>query len=435
MNHRSLIWILAALLAALLLFSFAQAGELEALQLQVTAVWQKAFYETVTLMDAAASDLDKLLVSDSPAREQELLGSISRQAEAAQDNLSMLPASLPLVSGSLKFVNQLSDYARTLADRLASGDQISSEDHGLLASLSDGCRTLNALLSETAWQMESGQDPLQAANLSDLTGDTDSDGQTEPSVSYPALLYDGPFSDSRNTDRLLALGDAQFSPSQAEDAARRFVGEERVLSVQLTGEGSTPVPCYELTVHVPEGKLDLAVTKQGGQIVYMLCSTPPQESRFSQAELIDLAAAFLKSRGYPETVISYWSFDENLLTASFATVQDGVVLYPDLLKVQMSAQTGLPVGFEAINYLSCHTLRTGLEPTLSEAEAEALLASSLKVELCRLCIIPTDEGEALAYEFGGTYNGARYLVYIDAHTGLERIIYRVVEDENGQLAL
>ena len=38
-------------------------------------------------------------------------------------------------------------------------------------------------------------------------------------------------------------------------------------------------------------------------------------------------------------------------------------------------------------------------------------------------------------EFSATADGARYLVYIDAMTGEEKNIYRVVEDENGQLVI
>ena len=232
-----------------------------------------------------------------------------------------------------------------------------------------------------------------------------------------------------------ALDGRQYTPEEAIELTKSFIGEDRILSVRLTGEGTTPVPCYELSAHVQEGKLDLAVTKQGGQVVYMICDEDPDDTRFSKSELIDLAANFLRRNGYPQVSVSYWSLDDNLLTVNFAAMQEGVVLYPDLIKVQMSAESGLAVGFEALNYLANHTHRTALAPTLSEEEARSLLGPLLTVNTGRLCIIPTDAGEALCYEFSAETADSRYLIYIDAATGQEREIYRVIEDDDGQLVI
>ena len=234
---------------------------------------------------------------------------------------------------------------------------------------------------------------------------------------------------------LKALDSAQYTAEQALELAKRFIGEERIISIHVTGEGTTPVPCWEIAAHVEDSELDLAITKQGGQVVYMLCDDEPDDTRFSQAELIDLASSFLRTRGYPQTSVSYWSFDDNLLTVNFAAMQDHVVLYPDLIKVQMSAESGLIVGFEALNYLANHVERTDLIPTITKEEAQSLLGPLLTVQHSRLCVIPVNEGEALAYEFSGVASGNQYLVYIDAHTGRERKIYRVIQDRDGQLTI
>jgi len=433
-SHRASLWTLTALLSMAVLLNLFQYERVRALELQADAVTQKAFYETVTLMDGIGSNLEKMMISGSSAKEQELLGSISRQADAAQDNLSMLPAALPSISGALKFVNQLGDYAATLSDRLAAGGAVSDNDHELLMTLLTSCTELSSALSETSDQLRQGQNPFaDAPAVSEAA--VPLSARTEPAVEYPSLLYDGPFSDGRITDRLLALDETQYTDEQALQLARRFIGEERIRAIRIVGEGSVPVPCYEIEADVQDGQLSLAVTKQGGQVVYMLCDEDPDNRRFSQAELIDLAASFLKSRGYPQTAVSYWSYDDHLLTVNFAVLQDNVILYPDLIKVEMSAETGLAVGFEALNYLANHVPRGNLTPTIAPDDASSLLSPLLTVQRTRLCVIPTDQGEALCYEFSGTANGNQYLVYIDAHTGLEREIYRIIEDEDGQLAM
>lgn len=431
---RTALGLTSAVLVLSVLLNFYQGQKVSALETQIESSYQKAFFETVTLMDGIGGNLEKMMITGSASMEQELLGDISRQADAAQDNLSMLPSSLPSISGALKFVNQLGDYSCALSDRIAAGGAVSDEDRELLLTLQTACGELNSVLLSMTDGIRQGVNPFSAApDVPDVAVPLSS--MTEPAVEYPSLLYDGPFSDGRSTGEMKALGGEQYSSEQALDTARSFIGQERIISARVTGEGTTPVPCWEIAAYVAEGELDLAVTKQGGQVVYMMLDDEPDESRFSQAELIDLAANFLKTRGYPQCSVSYWSFDDNLLTVNFAAMQDGVVLYPDLIKVQMSAQSGLAVGFEAVNYLTNHIRRTDLTPTLSKDEAQALLGPLLSVQHSRLCVIPVNSGEALCYEFSGVASGNQYLVYIDARTGQERRIYRVIQNKDGQLAV
>ena len=196
-----------------------------------------------------------------------------------------------------------------------------------------------------------------------------------------------------------------------------------------------PAPSYEINLSTGDGLISLALSKQGGQVIYMMVEGAARRAAFSQAALIDMAASFLKNRGYPPVAVSYWAAFDNYLTVNFAAVQDGVVLYPDLIKVQMSMESGLPVGLEAVNYLSNHVERSLPEPALSEEAARERLNGALSVERGRLCVVPRGSGEALAWEFAASADDVRYLVYIDAATGEELNIYRVVEDENGQLVI
>ncbi len=434
MHSRTLTGILAVLLVIAVLFNAAQAKQTADLRRQVSATYEKAFFETLTLMDGIGSNLEKVMISASSSMEQQLLGSISRQADAAQDNLSMLPAALPSISGALKFVNQVGDYTAALSDRIAAGGAVSDSDKELLLTLHQSAQELSSALLVMSEEIQQGGDPFtSAAAIQQIAVPLNI--RTQPDIEYPSLLYDGPFSDGRSTTQFRALDDTTYTAEQAMELAQKFIGEERVLSIQINGTGSIPVPCYEITAHIQGGALNLAVTQQGGQVVYMIFDGSAQEGRFSQAELIDLASSFLKSRGYPSVSVSYWSYDNNLLTVNFAPLQDGVILYPDLIKVEMDASTGMAVGFEAMNYLSNHVHREDITPTLTSEDASALLSDLFNVDSIRLCIIPTDSGEALCYEFGGLAGSQRYLIYIDAHTGQEREIYRIIENSNGQLAI
>ena len=72
---------------------------------------------------------------------------------------------------------------------------------------------------------------------------------TDPAVSYPALLYDGPFSDAAGQTEYRALaGLPDVDAAGAERALRAYLGAGAVTELRLEGESSIPVDCYEFSV-------------------------------------------------------------------------------------------------------------------------------------------------------------------------------------------
>jgi len=166
-------------------------------------------------------------------------------------------------------------------------------------------------------------------------------------------------------------------------------------------------------------------------VLYMLCDSAGGEAVLTDGQAADAARAFLLSRGFSEMALSYASRFDGILTANFAAVQDGVVLYPDLVKVQVSLADGTVVGLEAANYLMNHVRRTLALPKLSEADALGRIGGALVPVDARLCVIPDNDAEALCYEVRATAGADTFLAYIDAETGVERRLMQVVEDEDG----
>ena len=73
---------------------------------------------------------------------------------------------------------------------------------------------------------------------------------------------------------------------------------------------------------------------------------------------------------------------------------------------------------------------------IKATEARNKVSSKLEILSQRLVIIPQDYlKEALAYEFEATYQGYTYYVYIDAKTGEQLKILRVIQTDNGDLLL
>lgn len=428
---RALTAALGALTLALLAVGWGQTARLNRAADRINAVYKKAFYETCELTEAMSVNLRKLLVAGDSGRVQQILGDVSRQAQGASGDLALLPIGEETVSSTLKFINQVGDFSETLSVRIASGGAISDADYAAIAQMSENAALFTVGMSRLLERVERGEislDDAQSARTDDYAP------LSNTAADYPTLLYDGPFSDGADGETFLALdGLADVSADEAQQRLTAFLGG--VTQIKLTGEGSIPVDCYEFSLTANGYPLSAGVTKRGGEVLYVLCETGVDEGALPVSQMLDAAQAFLLSRGYGNMEMSYYSSYGGILTVNYAAVQNGVVLYPDLVKVQLSMKDGAIVGLEAANYLQNHVSRTIELPALSQEEAAARLGARLTAQSVRLCIIPTDSGEALCYELRATDGTDTFLVYIDAATGAERELMQVVSDENGALVM
>ena len=212
-----------------------------------------------------------------------------------------------------------------------------------------------------------------------------------------------------------------------------FLGTQNAITYE--GESDLQVKCYEFSVNMGEYSISAGVTQQGGKVLYMLSDAQIAEPVLGEEECARLAQEFLASRGYGETEMSYYSRYGGVLTVNFACVEEGVVLYPDLIKVQVSMKDGTIIGLEAANYLMNHVERTIVMPALTESDAIGRIGGSLTPEGARLCVIPENTSEYLCYEVKAVAGQDSFLVYIDAMNGVERKLLQVISDENGALVM
>ena len=121
---------------------------------------------------------------------------------------------------------------------------------------------------------------------------------------------------------------------------------------------------------------------------------------------------------------------------NFAYTENGVIMYPDLVKLNVCMETGVVTGLDADNYYINHTDRLIGKAKHDMGEAFDKVNVKLDVQDERVTVIPLGNGrETLAYEFIGTYNGSVYYVYVDADTLKEVEIYKVVDTEQGRLLM
>lgn len=413
------------LLALALAFGLWQWQTARALDIDLTANREKAYYNSIDGLSSMEADLSKVLIAQSAGQQALLLSRIASLANSVSENLAVLPASYGADADGLKFLAQTADYAQALATAAAEGTPPSDEDLEQLRVLQTKCKELRE-------HLENGVNFTYEENIS--TGKA-------TSIEYPTLLYDGPFSDGITQGEPKGITGAEITAEEALAIAPSFIGTERVLSAQHTVDVYGPIPAIGISLTLSDMQLTAAVTKQGGKILWMTPETAGFSVELDMEECILHAKAFLTSRGFGDVIDSYYQQYDGMAVISFAALQDDVVLYPDLIKVQVRMDTGAVIGLEARHYWMNHTIRERLIAKLSEAEAKAYVSDKLKITSARLCVIPISDGlgtgrtEALCWEFDGSWEDNRYLIYIDAETGKELEVLKVVVGGGGVLTI
>lgn len=429
-KHFIIICSLLALCAVLATaFAFEAEREAAAYKKALGDAHEGALLSALSHMERLQNNIGKAVVSQDEGHSAKLLGAISADAAAVRDTLSSLPLSHAAMADAVKMCNQINDYTASLL--VKAGASLSREDAQSLENLAGACDSLLQSL-QSAWHLmnEGGLAfTAQSAALRDMDASQPVESAAQ-GAQYPTLIYDGPFSDALDRGPPLALGERRVTDAQAMEIALQFVGEGAI-EARLTQPSGGDIPAYGVCVTTQDVALQLAVTQQGGNILWMFPEKADFDTIYGLPECRAAAEQFLAGRDYPQMRLTFWQMYGGMAILSYAAVQDGALLYPDLVKLQVRLDTLAVVGAEARHYLTNHHKRAGLTPAISLEEAQGALSDRLTITSSQLCVIPVDGGEALCWEFKGDYGGQTYFIYIDARTGRQRDIQRLVQTAEG----
>lgn len=443
----------ASYLAAAFLVTggFALQGYTRAASYQNTLnnVYQHAFRELAGSVYEMDTALQKLNYATSPTLVAALCSEVFGKALSAQMALGELPYGNVELEHTAAFLAKTGDYAYALSKNAAVNGAHSEEERKNLRALALSAGSLSQMLEDMEADLSKGTVTLEdlkraEARLSAATEDgtavtAGSSYQTIESEfpEVPSLVYDGPFSEhlSNRASKLLE-GKEAYSQGQALTAAAEFLQvKPDILTLTSTVEGNLPAWGFSTTLE--GGEVYVEVSRKGGMVVQLLNSRPVGEAAFSEVEAEQAAISFLLQRGYEGLIPTYYTSKANILTINMAYVQDGVVCYPDLIKVSVALDTCRIVGFEARGYLMNHTERSLPSPALSETQARAVVGSELQILSTQLVLIPSGgENEVFCYEFKcQDSEGKHVLVYVNVQSGNEERILLLLEDETGTLVI
>ena len=399
---------------------------------------ERAFYDLVGYVDNIETNMSKLFVSSDDESRQKILGDIMVQSNLADSALSALPITDESKYYTSKYINQVGDYAKYLNNRLIDEHTLTNGDLDRLVELYNINTDLKGALTSLSAMITDNYDfsVLKDNNADDLIISQFNDFE-KGAVDYPEMIYDGAFSDGTKGENIKGLFGENIDEAAAiEKFGKIFEGYgEGTPTVTGTTENSE-ITCYNISAMTDGGEIFAQISEKGGHLIMFNAYRECGEVKLSDEECIDKAGEFLEKLGY-KNMKCVWNYasggTEHL---NFAYTEDGVIMYPDLVKLNVCMETGTITGLDADNYFRNHTERLVKKAKYDIGDVFDKVNVKLDVTDERVAVIPLGNGrETLAYEFIGTYNGSSYYVYIDANTLKEAEIYKVVNTEQGTLLM
>lgn len=405
---------------------------------QLNADAERSLSTLEACMSSINTNLTKGLYANTTPMLSSMAISLTRDAASAKNSLSALPLSDTQLDNMLKFLSQVGAFVSTLDRKLSLGEPITSEERNQLKQLIDVSQKLLSELDTITQGVEDGSVSFKQAGSTlqksaDQSVQIDSAfGDAEQTLTdYPTLIYDGPFSDHilNQTPKTLE-GKTDVSKEKALEIASDFIGIDKS-TLRFDSETNGVIETYNFFVD----SINISVCKKGGAVLYLLGSSSAGESVISPEQAVENAKNFLSAKGYKNMKESYYSTQDGICTVNFAYENEGVICYPDLIKLSVSLETGNIISFDARGYIMNHTDRPPVQSKISADEAKMSVSDYLTVMSSRLAIIPTDyKTEKTAYEFHcKTPDEQEVLVYIDVLTAKEDDILLLLYSDGGIL--
>ena len=415
-------------------------SSLNSYQATLENVYQKNFYELVDEVNNAETKLNKVLASNSASYKSKLLKEISKNASEAQTRLNMLPYSINGLSDTISFVNQVSGYTETLAKTLENGQNLSKNDEETLEKVYESIVNIKKSLNSMSKQMWEGYNITDSSlkldgDYNNLTSDMSA--MNGEDIEYPTMIYDGPFSDSQVNKEVKGLNFGEVSMETAKSNLGKVLTGVNMDNFDFQGESKGHFTTYDFSYEDENGAYTFAKVTENGRKLLTLSSQNIYKTKKLELENAEkIALDFAKKADISNMKVVWSDVIGDDAFINLAPVIDGVIIYPDLVKVKVDLTKGNVLGFEASSYYMNHVDRKIMPTRITQSVAKAKLYSGLKVKDTRLALIPLEyDKEVLCYEFICTMNGNTYYVYINAVNGAEENILKVIQTDNGNLLL
>ena len=345
--------------------------------------YNMAFYELVDYVQNVEVYLAKSLITNSPESSSESLTNVWREANLAMGYLAQLPINSHELENTAKFLNQVSDYSYSLSRKNIYNEPLTQEDLDNLTNLHKYSVELKNTLVQLSADMNEGRiswgeltkkgSVAFAQQVSNISQDSFS-GLEENFHEYAGLIYDGAFSEHLTNPERKGLTGEDIDEEKAKQIATEFFGQDKIEEITLNGFSENGnIPSYDFYIKLKDNKDDtsasISISKKGGHIVFSNYNRNVEAETITQEQANEIGKNFLAQKGFPNMKETYYLKQEGIVTINYAYEQNGVTIYPDLIKLKVALDNGEVLGIETTGYLNSHYERNLPEVKITKEEA------------------------------------------------------------------
>lgn len=404
------------------------------------------YEENLNIISSKCNEIEqglcKLTVCSDREQAIRILSDIIDDSSAASISLTLLPISPEYTVILNRYFNHLSDYSKYMMYSSAEGCLPSESFAENISALHKSASGINSAISSLRsnpnpsaydWSLYLRDEISELDMLSDDLFSTFETIQTE-SISYPTLIYDGPFSDSVVNRIINESANKNIDENEAE---RVFV---KYLSVNVPYRSVGHYSCdgvvstWCVVIEVSGKKYYGNVSKATGEVISFLCDNDSANQRYSRDDAVKAGSDFLSTHGYTDMEPQYCEITENIATINYVYTSSGILIYPDMVKIRVNLENGKVEGFEGLSYYANHRDRN---ISFEKTDISSLkLPNGCEITSSGPALIPTDGGnEQLCTEIRCIINGDSYILYFDAASHKEVKIFKVLSSENGDFVV
>ena len=413
--------------------------------------YSKNLYGLINNLENIEDSLAKSAISSTKEQSMMLFEDIFRYSAAANDRLNSLPIPINVSQGTTKFLSQVGDYSYSLVRATSNGKELSDDEYKTIERLENQSYELKAQLNnmlveinqgEVRWGeirkkitgvMAVGEDRVVSEKFNNVRKQV---------MDYPALIYDGPFSDNVLEIKPKVNALQEVSKEEAEKVVRKLLGSDKISKIELRNmEGQTRIAAYSFNVML-NGREDnenivVEISKHGGKVIYLLDNRRYNKPNLDEKKATNIATKYLANIGYTDLQPAHTLTYEDNIVINFVRVVKDITIYPEQIKLKIALDDGTVTGVEAEKFLVAYDPNRELpQPKITKEDAQKSVSKRLKIDNVKLTVIPTEaNSEVLTYEFSGSNNNDEFKVYVNAETGRTQRVLKIINTPNGKLTM
>lgn len=403
--------------------------------IQLENVYQKNLYDLVESVNNTETKLSNILAASEGSLQKKLLMEVSQNAELAENSISSLPISQNSLADSVKFINQMSGYTQTLADKLAQGGELTKTDLKTLNELHESVVDMKTQINKFVKKVQKNYSILQeSVNLDGDFNNFTIDISTlrDDNVDYPTMIYDGPFSNAELDETVKGLKGEILNKEECQKEVEKAFNN--YAAIDYSGEINSRFETF--TYHVTNTdnqKLFVQVSKIGGHIITVSgASSNMQDKKIGYDDAKKIALDFAAENGIEYAEVVWHDQIGNDVYLNIAPSLNGIILYPDLIKVKVDLSTSTIIGYDASSYFANHIVRSIKGPTKSADSYKNKISKNFEIKSTKTVLAPLDYGrEVVCFEYECLRDGATYYIYLNADTGKEENVLKVIQTTDG----